>query len=87
MFTNHINFFKWSSKRYLNILSSNIVLDRFCLHILPAIHEKIQWLYVDSSSTKEILCATDYPNLYGLALFNLERETVENLHLVFSKIK
>ncbi|CAF3041488.1 unnamed protein product, partial [Rotaria sp. Silwood2] len=37
-----------------------------------AVHEKIQWLDVESSSMKRILCAADYPNLHGLGLFNTE---------------
>ena len=79
VFTNHLNFLKWSSKRYLNIFSPDIIFDRFCSQILPSVNEKIQWLSVESSTMKEILCATNYPNLNGLALCNLQRETVENL--------
>jgi hypothetical protein len=79
IFTNRLNFLKWSSKKFLNIFSPDIIFNRFCLQILPSIHEKIQWLDVESSSMKQILCATDYPNLYGLGLFNIKEETIKNL--------
>ncbi|CAF1329991.1 unnamed protein product [Rotaria sordida] len=79
IFTNRLNFLKWSSKKFLNIFSPDIIFDRFCLQILPAIHEKIQWLDIESSSMKQILCAANYSNLYGLGLFNIEEETIKNL--------
>jgi len=79
IFTNRLSFLKWSSKKFLKIFSPDIIFDRFCLQILPALREKIQWLDVESSSMKQILCATDYPNLYGLGLFNLEEEIVKSL--------
>jgi hypothetical protein len=79
IFTNRLNFLKWSRKRFLNIFSSDVILDRFCLQILPSVREKIQWLDLESSSMKQILCAADYPNLYGLGLFNIEEELVKSL--------
>ena len=48
------------------------ILDRFCSSILPEIHQKIQWLCLEPLSMERILHATDYPNLHGLALFNIE---------------
>ncbi|CAF4591183.1 unnamed protein product, partial [Rotaria sp. Silwood2] len=59
IFTNRLDFLKRSSKKFLNIYSLDIIFDRFCLQILPAVHEKIQWLDVESSSMKRILCAAD----------------------------
>ncbi|CAF4493158.1 unnamed protein product [Rotaria socialis] len=79
IFTNHLNFLKWSSKKFLNIFSPDIIFDRFCLQILPAVREKIQWLRIDSSSMNQILHATHYPNLHGLGLFNIEEETIKSL--------
>ncbi|CAF2700255.1 unnamed protein product [Rotaria sp. Silwood2] len=79
IFTNRLNFLKRSSKKFLNVYSLDIIFDRFCLQILPAVHEKIQWLDVESSSMKRILCAADYPNLHGLGLFNTEEETIKSL--------
>ena len=48
------------------------ILDRFCLQILPEIHHKIKWLNLESSSMKRILLATNYPNLYGLGLYDID---------------
>ncbi|CAF3283269.1 unnamed protein product [Rotaria socialis] len=79
IFTNRLNFLKWSSKKFLSIFSSDIIFNRFCLQILPEVREKIQWLDVDSSSMKQILCAAHYPNLHGLGLFNIEEETIKSL--------
>ncbi|CAF1012758.1 unnamed protein product [Rotaria magnacalcarata] len=55
------------------------MLDRFCLQILPEIHRHIKWLNLESSSMKRILGATNYPNLYGLGLFNMDTETARSL--------
>jgi hypothetical protein len=49
------------------------VLDRFCLQILPEIHDKIKSLYLEPSSIERIL-AINYPNLVGLGLFNIQEE-------------
>ncbi|CAF4708240.1 unnamed protein product, partial [Rotaria magnacalcarata] len=54
---------------------SDRILDQFCLQILPAIHQNIKWLNLESSSMKRILLATNYPNLYGLGLYDIEIET------------
>jgi hypothetical protein len=48
------------------------VLDRFCLQILPSIHHKIKWLNIESSSIERVLLSTNYPNLSGLGLYNLD---------------
>jgi hypothetical protein len=77
--TNRLNFLKRSSKNFVNIFSPDIIFNRFCLQILPAIHAKIQWLDIESTSMKQILCAANYSNLYGLGLFNIEEETIKNL--------
>ncbi|UJR29712.1 hypothetical protein I4U23_017261 [Adineta vaga] len=53
----------------------NSMLERFYRQILPNIHSKIKWLDLESSSMKDILSATEYPNLHGLTLFHVERET------------
>jgi len=52
-------------------------INRFCLHILPKIHHKIQWLNLEASSMERLLLATDYPNLYGLAVYNINQEIAE----------
>ncbi|CAF1037065.1 unnamed protein product [Rotaria sordida] len=55
-----------------------MMLDRF-LQILPEIHNEIKWLDLHSSSMKDILCAVDYPNLYGLGLYNIDAESIQYL--------
>jgi hypothetical protein len=58
---------------------TNSMLDRFCSKILPSIHNKIKWINLESSSMKRILLATNYPNLYGLGLYDLDKETIKSL--------
>jgi hypothetical protein len=79
IFTNRFNFLKCSSTKFLSIFSPDIIFSRFCAEILPVIRDKIQWLDIDSSSMKQILCAADYRNLHGLGLFNIEEETIRSL--------
>jgi hypothetical protein len=77
--TSHLNFLTWSSNKLINRFSSNIILDRFCLQILPEICTKIKWLDLESSSMKNILRAANYPHLYGLGLYNVRKRTVRRL--------
>ncbi|CAF3912848.1 unnamed protein product [Rotaria magnacalcarata] len=42
---------------------------------------KIKWLDLESSSMKHILCGADYPDLYGLGLYNIKEETAECLFI------
>jgi len=79
IFTSRLNFLQWSSNKFINKFSSNIILNRFCLQILPEISMKIKWFDLESSSMKHILCAADYPNLFGIGLYNIEEETAKRL--------
>ncbi|CAF1119644.1 unnamed protein product [Adineta steineri] len=79
LFTSNINFVTWSSDKFLNKLSSNVILNRFCLQILPDISVKIKLLHLESSLAKNILRAADYPNLYGLGLYNTSGKTARRL--------
>ncbi len=58
---------------------TDTILDRFCLEILPKIHDKIEFLSLESSSMKRILLLTNYPNLYGIGLYDLTTETAKDL--------
>jgi hypothetical protein len=58
---------------------TNSILDRFCLEILPKIHDKIEWLILESSSMQRILLATNYPILRGLTLYDLALKTAREL--------
>ena len=79
IFTNRVCFIKQSSDNYINRLSDKTILDRFCSQILPGIHDKIQWLDLESTSMKMVLHAADYPNLDSLALHNVDEESIRSL--------
>src|SRR5438132_687495 len=70
-FTNRLSFVKWCLHNFIDVFHSDMIFNRFCLQILPSIHDKIKWLDLESSSMKNILHAADYPNLYGLGLYNI----------------
>ncbi|CAF2774806.1 unnamed protein product [Rotaria sp. Silwood2] len=57
----------------------DLMLDRFCLQILPKIHHKIKWLDLEPLSMKRILLSANYPNLFGLGIYNIEIQTASNL--------
>ena len=79
LFTSSLSFVEWSLNNYLNKFSPNIVFNRFCLQVLPDISVKIEWLYLEESSAKNILRAADYPNLYGLGLYNMNLQRARRL--------
>ncbi|CAF1380874.1 unnamed protein product [Rotaria sp. Silwood1] len=58
---------------------SNSMLDRYCVEILPKVNNKIKWLNLESSSMKRILLSAKYPNLFGLGIYNIEKETTLRL--------
>jgi hypothetical protein len=62
-----------------SISLSNPIIDRFCLQILPNIHEKIKWLHLEPSSMNRILDAANYPNLSAVSLYNIPADAVVDL--------
>jgi hypothetical protein len=78
MFTNSLTLFG-------SLLCDNIsplpdlMLDRFCSQILPDIHHNIRWLELESLSMERILLSTNYPNLFGLGIYNIEKQAALNL--------
>jgi hypothetical protein len=77
-FTNCITLIHRSSNGlYYRLI--NRILDRFCSDILPEIHHKIKWLNVEALSVKRILLSTNYPNLYGLGIYNIEEKTASHI--------
>jgi hypothetical protein len=78
VFTEHLTLMTRSSNGVIKSLDVSI-LDRFCSNILPRIHCKIKWLNLEPLCMERILLAADYPNLHGLSLFNIERETTVRL--------
>jgi hypothetical protein len=79
IFTSNLSFVKWYANNFLNKFSPNIVINRFCLQILPDISVKIEWFHLEESSAKNILRAADYPNLYGLGLYNMNLQRARRL--------
>ncbi|CAF3372367.1 unnamed protein product [Rotaria socialis] len=79
IFTSRLTFVKRCSDNLVDAFPCNMMLNRFCLQILPEVHDKIKWLDLESSSMKNVLCATDYPNLYGLGLYNINEESARCL--------
>jgi len=63
--------------------STDTILDRFCLEILPTIHDKIEQINIEPSFLDRILL-TNYPNLRTITLYNIPLATVEEL--ISSKI-
>ncbi|CAF0890232.1 unnamed protein product [Adineta steineri] len=54
-----------------DILSlGDLIVDRFCINILPKIDYNIKSLILESQSMERILLAADYPNLTELKLYN-----------------
>jgi hypothetical protein len=74
-FTSRLTFVKWCSDNFIDVLRCDMRLSRFCLQILPKIHDKIRWLDLESSSMKNVLSAANYPNLYGLGLYNIDEDS------------
>ncbi len=54
IFTSRLTFVKWLTHDFTDLLCSSMILDRFCLQILPKIHDKIQWLDLESLSMKHV---------------------------------
>ncbi|CAF1667682.1 unnamed protein product [Didymodactylos carnosus] len=82
IFTSHLTFVKLLSDNFIDLISSNnMLLNRFCLQILPEIYDKIKWLDLDleSSFMKLILRAIDYPNLDTLGLYNIDEKSAPDL--------
>ncbi|CAF4181612.1 unnamed protein product, partial [Rotaria magnacalcarata] len=78
IFSNRLTLMKDFSAYSIDRLPDSI-LERFCSEILPEIHHNIKWINLESSSMKRILLATNYPNLYGLGLYDIEIETFLSL--------
>jgi hypothetical protein len=52
------------------------VLSRICKKILPRIHSHVHKITVEEYSMKQILLASNYPQLYSLSLINFQAETL-----------
>ncbi|CAF4965013.1 unnamed protein product [Rotaria sp. Silwood1] len=81
IFTSRLSFVKWLSDDFIDLFCFDIMLNRFCLKILPEIHDKIKWLDLESSSMKHVLHAIIYPNLDTLGLYNINEESARSLFI------
>ncbi|CAF1443128.1 unnamed protein product [Rotaria sordida] len=79
IFSSCLNLYQYFSDDDYICPLPDLMLNRFCSQILPSIHNKIQWLNLESSSMKRILSATNYPNLYGLGLYDINVEVAPSL--------
>ena len=79
IFTSHLSFVKWTKSGFLDRLHCDIIRRRYCLQILPSIHDRIKWLDLEVTSMKQILCAAYYPNLNSLGLYNIDEESIRFL--------
>ena len=88
IFTNRLTLLIFVPIRLIKLTSASVyyiyslpppIFDRYCLHILPKIHENVRWLDLESSSMERILRATNYPNLYGISLHNIQAKTAIDL--------
>jgi hypothetical protein len=71
IFTKTLNFvLTTSTDEILSI--ADLILDRFCINILPKIDHNVKSLILESESMERILLAADYPNLSELKLFNFK---------------
>lgn len=59
-----------------NCSLTDSILDRFCLHILPQIHERVECFNLDSIFLERILSAEHYPHLQKLTIVNIEPEFI-----------
>jgi hypothetical protein len=51
---------------------SNVILHRFCMEILPRIHDKVESLTLQACFLPRVLHATNYLHLRKLVIINLE---------------
>jgi len=54
------------------------LIDRFCIDILPRIHQNVKYFIFDPVFMERILVATTYPNLNELKIFHFQQQIVFN---------
>lgn len=62
------------ANKYCSLPDSTI--DRYCLDILPEIHQYIECLILEPSSIERILLSSDYPRLYKLTFTKIHEDFV-----------
>ncbi|CAF4471499.1 unnamed protein product [Rotaria socialis] len=77
-FTSGLTLFNYLSYDCIYPLS-DLILERFCLQILPKIARQIKWLDLEPLSMRRILLSANYPNLFEFSIYNIEKQTALNL--------
>lgn len=75
MYTRSIELLKLRSKN-ADFSFTDSIMDRFCLDILPQIHELVECLTVESFSMERILFAGEFPHLRNLTLVEVDQQFV-----------
>lgn len=60
-------------------LKTVAIFDRFCLEILPRIHNKIQYLTIETCFLERILYTNEFVNLHRITLVNLDVNMSSNI--------
>ena len=76
IFSTILNFVSASETNDETCSMSHSMLDRFCVSILPRVHENVKSLTVEPMSMECILRAGDYSNLTEMKVFNFNKEFV-----------
>lgn len=74
IFTQSLNFVLTKATIKLRICQP--MLNRFCIDILPQIHQNVKTLTVHSESMERILRAADFLNLSEIRLYNVRKDTI-----------
>jgi hypothetical protein len=57
-------------------LTFDIILDRFCSHILPRIGHNVKSLILQQIFMERVLLACEYPDLHILTIFDFQADSV-----------
>jgi hypothetical protein len=62
-----------TSTNGINPIEDNIIV-KFFMEILPQIHQRIQYVNIQSTLLEKIFLIHDYPNLKGMEFFNVTEQ-------------
>ncbi|CAF1456185.1 unnamed protein product [Adineta ricciae] len=79
LFTSRLSFVTWMPYDFIGLLNCDVILNRYCLQILPDIHDKVKRLDLETSSMRQVLRAADYSILNSLALYNITEKSIHYL--------
>ncbi|CAF1638369.1 unnamed protein product, partial [Adineta ricciae] len=79
LFTSRLSFASWMPYDFIDLLNCDVIRNRYCLQILPDIHDKVKRLDLETSSMRQVLRAADYSNLNSLALYNMTEKSIHYL--------